>query len=104
MLLYAMTKKTRLWRDDGTAGLSRNAAGRAGGSRGKARQGSERDKETTAETSVPSRPFSRHVTQVKMRFDRRRELKEPGHWGKSAQAGDSGCDGRALGIRKGQKE
>lgn len=43
-----------------------------GGRRGK---GSERDKETTAETSVPSRPFSRHVTQVEMRFDPRRELK-----------------------------
>lgn len=29
----------------------------------KARQGSERDKETREETSVPSRLFSGHVTQ-----------------------------------------
>lgn len=39
-----------------------------------------------------------------MRFKPGRELKEPGHLGKSAQAGDTGCDGRTLGARKGQKE
>lgn len=55
--------------------------GRAGGSRAKARQGSERDKETAEETSDPSRLFSRHVTHVEMRFELGREPKEPGRLG-----------------------
>lgn len=42
-----------------------------GGRRGKAASETRRQQQT----SVPSRPFSRHVTQVEMRFDPRRELK-----------------------------
>lgn len=73
-----------------------------GRGRGKARQRARQGDDRIDVGSVSSGQVTSH--NVEMRFKPRRELKEPGHLRKSAQADDSGCDGRALGARKGQKE